>query len=165
MPITKGILVKHSNNAIFVETGTYRGCGISAALACGFKKIYSIEIDKNHFNRAAKKYKLRDNVELILGDSSECLGPLLENITEPVTFWLDAHTPDCPLIKELSIIKGHSVKTHSILIDDRRIFGRTCMADIKEDEVLKELKAINSNYKITYADNEYGKNDIIIACL
>lgn len=163
MPINEKILKKYANNNIFIETGTWVGNGINVALDCGFGQIYSIEINERHYKRAVKNYENNSNVHLIHGDSADELGLLLKSINEPVTFWLDAHTPDCPLMTELEDIKNHPVKAHTILIDDHRIFGKLCMVSIVEDEVIVALKAISPCYKISYEATRYGDKDIIVA--
>ena len=163
MPITEKILKKYANNDIFIETGTWNGGGIDVALSCGFNQIYSIEINEKHYNRAVKRFEKNSNVELILGDSAKQLGLLLKRINSPATFWLDAHTPDCPLMTELEDIKNHPVKTHTILIDDHRNFGKACMVSIIEDEVMAKLKEISPCYKISYEATRYGDKDIIVA--
>ncbi len=166
MPLSQDLLSRYNNNKIFIETGTFMGEGVITALKCGFKNIYSIEIAPRYYAMAVFNFLTCGNVRVIHGDSAEWILLLLKKINIPVTFWLDAHTPGCPLMKELEAIKKHKIKTHTILIDDRRNFGQVKeMKEIKEDEVIAELKSINHKYKFTYESTKFGKNDIIIACL
>jgi hypothetical protein len=70
-------------------------------------------------------------------------------IDEPVTFWLDAHESSATstLLQELEVLKNHPIKTHSILIDDLRMWKRHKIGF--DTEILKEkLLEINPNYKI-----------------
>ena len=66
------------------------------------------------------------------GDSGEILPELLNNINEPILFWLDGHysagntskgSLNTPIIKELVTIFQHPIKQHIILIDDARLFN------------------------------------------
>lgn len=127
-------LSKYAYNTIFIETGTYTGDGVKAALKSGFKHIYSIELDKDRFDKCTRKFRGNDNVTIIHGDSSVQLALLMEKITEPVTFWLDAHYCGdgaeigekwCPLKEEFDAIHSHAIKTHTILIDDWRCMNNT----------------------------------------
>jgi hypothetical protein len=96
----------------------------------------------------------------------------MENVNEQVTFWLDGHH-SCgdtalgeywaPLMQELDVIKNHSIKTHTIMIDDMRCWEEpnTTHGFYKED-IFKKLMEINSEYKFTYEDGDQ-ENDILVA--
>ena len=127
-------LSKYNNNNIFIETGTYLGQGVKAAINAGFKKIYSIELDDNRYLHCKNMFKDYNNVTILHGDSGVILPNLLKNINEEVTFWIDAHycadgamigKKWCPLHEELNSIKNHKIKTHTILIDDWRCMDNT----------------------------------------
>lgn len=68
---------------------------------------------------------------------------------------------------ELEQIKKHPIKTHTIMIDDVRLFGSPEFDFITLDKVKKKLKEINSDYTFEYADSKIKgkiqKNDILIA--
>lgn len=70
-----------------------------------------------------------------------------------------------PLIAELRQISQHHVKNHTILIDDRRLFNgeHSDWNNLREEEIISELKKINSNYKISFIDSAKIKSDIIVA--
>ena len=106
---------------------------------------------------------------------------VLNGINQPCVFWLDAHYCGemvgveigpkwCPLTEELEAIKNHSVKTHTILVDDMR-----CMENTHVDKntgipvgfpgtqnLLDKIKEINPKYKLTYL-NGHIKNDVLCA--
>lgn len=164
-------------NPIFIETGTFHGNAVKAALSARFKKIYSIELKEEFYNEC--KYKFRKEikkgkVKLFLGDSSTCLPKILEEVSQNATFWLDAHYSsgntargpvDVPLMMELDAISKHTVKNHTILIDDVRLFdskGAEDWTNVSLDSVIKTLKKINPNYSISY-EKGFCKNDILVA--
>jgi hypothetical protein len=164
-----GLLQKHLSD-VFFETGTHIGGGVSLALNVGFKKIYSIDIEERHYIDAKKKFKENKNVFLFHGSSSSSLFSICSAIPieNRITFWLDGHLNNasdqnviCPLLKELEQIGRLSNKTHNILIDDVRMFGRE-LIHTKED-VEKAVLGINSSYKIQYVDNKVASNDILLA--
>ena len=69
--LSKSVLSKYKND-IFVETGTLWGEAIEVAIECGFKKIYSMEIDpeKIKFNKKKFKKEIKEGtVEIIEGDT------------------------------------------------------------------------------------------------
>jgi len=116
---------------IFIETGSHVGNGIRRALDAGFKNIYSIELSYKFYKNCCLRFEDELQVRLYKGDASEVLPEILKDINEPVTFWLDAHYSGddtaigehhSSLLQELDAIKQHPVKTHTILMDDIRIW-------------------------------------------
>lgn len=165
----------YTNNKVFIETGSYGGDGIVAALKAGFRDIHSIELSDFYYGLCTERYT-QSNVHLYHGDTVDVLPEILKDIDEPCTFWLDAHWCDpntakgkypIPLAQELKIINNHRIKTHTILIDDCRLI-RDKHSEWKVDfpYTLKELEnaimEINPYYKITYIDG-FAKNDILVA--
>lgn len=132
MPITADILRKYKNR-YFLETGTYLGDGVAAALEAGFHRIASIEVSEELYGLTSQKLKDKENVSLFLGSSDLLLSDIIKKIRKPITFWLDAHYSGgntgkgpsrCPVLTELEIIGRHPIKNHTILIDDIRLFGK-----------------------------------------
>src|ERR1035437_5376601 len=153
MPITSEILKKYPNT-IFIETGSYMGDGIQSALDAGFKIIYSIELSNKWQSYCINRFKNNSKVNIILGESQKVMNNIIKNINNSITFWLDGHYSgphtamgeyESPLIQELHIIGEHSIKTHTILIDDLRCWH---VADHGFDtEILKlECLKINKEY-------------------
>jgi hypothetical protein len=57
---------KKYNFSTLIETGTYNG-GTVNALKGYFSKIYSIELNKNLYEKATAKFKNQHNIEIIQG--------------------------------------------------------------------------------------------------
>ena len=182
MTISNTILTSvKQNSRLFIETGSYLGDGVAAALAAGFEKIYSIEFYAARYNFCCERFANSNNVTLLQGDSSEQLCLLLPSIHEKAVFWLDAHYDACnaepefpipqadtfPLLKELKYIAAHTIKEHIILVDDRRIFTGThpVWKNVTEQDVIDALLQINSQYTITMIDSAHFEKDIIMASL
>lgn len=174
MPLTSEILKQFIYNRVFVETGTGLGAGVQAALDAGFEQIISMEFYGTTYTRAYEKFKDEPKVVLLKADSSIHLSSVIEVISEPVTFFLDAHfirTPDtpkcegcpCPVLQEILQIGRHPIKTHTILIDDRRLFQRGVVhwGNIMELDIYRELRRIGK-YELSFVDGEV-ENDIIVA--
>lgn len=127
---------KSPNTDILVETGTEFGTMIDA-VKTHFKEIHSVELNDDLFNRACKKFDGQKNIHLYHGDSAQEISKILQAITTPALFWLDAHGGDqitfenSPIQMELSAILHHPIQSHVILIDDARHFSR---GDIKKIE-------------------------------
>lgn len=177
-------LSKFNNNKIFIETGTYVGDGVQSALDAGFKKIFSIELDKQRCKAAIKRFRgQKKNVKILYGDSGSVLPKLLKLVKKPCTFWLDAHycgealeegiaiaNKWCPMEEELEAILNHPIKTHTILIDDMRCIDLQhidVMTGLPvgfpgKQNLLKKLKEINSNYTIDYLPGHIP-NDVLVA--
>ena len=119
---------------IFVETGTFTGATLDRIVRFPGVFCYSIEVERRYFERARRVLGGRPNVELILGDSACLLPELLERVSEPALFWLDAHysagqtgrgAKETAISEELAAIFAHPVKGHIVLIDDARCFDGT----------------------------------------
>lgn len=144
-----------------VETGTFFGDTIWTQKEY-FKRIYSIELSAELFERAKQRFKKFDHITLLSGDSSEKLGEVLAEIDSPVLFWLDGHysggitakgEKECPIFAELEHIFA-SPLLHTVLIDDARLFvGKD---DYPTMDELGSFISENSNY------NMKVENDIII---
>ena len=174
--LSKSVLGKYKND-IFVETGTLWGEAIEVALECGFKKVYSMEIDpeKVKFNRDKFKKEIEDGtVEIIEGDTFKVFKDVINKVDAPATFWLDAHWDGdvlgeykCPLPFELEALLSHPINTHTLLVDDRRIFGKANSnwgGDLDEKLLIEAMTDINKNYKISFEDGCIP-DDIIVAQL
>jgi len=160
-------------NPVFIETGSYVGDGIQAALRDGFRKIISIELSDKYHQICKQRFEGNEKVQLYHGNSAELLEGILSKIKYPCTFWLDAHycgdvsgNKGVPLMDELKIIAKHPIKTHTILIDDMRLIREKeaewldfpyCICDIEE-----LIYAINPKYKIYYVHGTMP-DDILIA--
>jgi len=174
--LKKEVLEKYLNK-YFVETGTHIGNSVQLALNCGFEKIITMEINPEKVESAKKRFskEIEEGKVIILqGDTVETFKEALKLLDGPATFWLDAHWDDgpqgeylCPLPIELEEIKKTSIKNHTLLIDDRRLFGldgTTWGHTIDEDGILESIFDINEKYKISYEDGCVPK-DIISAKL
>lgn len=168
--LKKELLSKHPNR-IFIETGSQYGHGIDVALQCDFEKIYSVDIDSKYHAHCTNRFPEQiesKQLELFIGDSAKMLKNILDQIDEPATFWLDAHGgwggggTICPLIPELKQISEHHIKTHTILIDDRRMFGKYWGVGLSEQDVIDLVKDINEDYKIEYANGSEPKDIIVV---
>jgi len=168
------VLSKYKN-PYFLETGTADGDCVRLALNVGFEKIYSIELDESLQSKNAIQYKSEIEsgiVTLITGDSIVEVGNTVILLDKPTTFWLDAHVDfgpmgikKCPLYEELESIKQSKIKTHTIMIDDVRIFGQHWGESITLEKLKEKILEINVDYKFTFEDNQYAPKDILVAYL
>ena len=161
-------------NPVFIETGTFKGQGVRAALKDGFKRVISIEISNYYYSLCREKFKDNKNVELHFGDSALILPEILKDINERCTFWLDGHfcrgltgtgKIPVPLMEELKIIGKHHIKNHTLLLDDMRLIRyKDEWRDFPYDicDIEETIHTINPKYDITYIDG-YGKDDILVA--
>ena len=170
---TTSEVFQHYLKRVFIETGSFMGDGIQNALDAGFEEVYSIELSPNLFNHCVNRFRDNPHVHLYLGDSSKILATVLEELEEPVTFWLDGHCStgnpltakgdrNSPILEELAIIGNHSIKTHTILIDDVRYFGTPEFDNVESNMIIKAVMKINSEYQISYEDG-FIANDVLVA--
>jgi len=150
------------NYGVLVETGTFMGEMVEAQKS-RFKKVFSIELAVELFNKAVERFKNDQNVKIVQGDSGKVLPSVLSEINEPAIFWLDGHyssgptakgDKDCPIFEELDSIFNAKKLNHVILIDDARHF--VGQGDYPSVEKLAEyVKNKNEKYKVEV------KHDII----
>ena len=146
------------NNKIFFETGTHAGDSVQTALDLNFDKILSVELDHGLFDQCCYKFIDEPKVKLFHGHSNDKMSEMLDLVDSPTLFWLDGHVDgvnaDC-LWGELEYIKNHTIKTHTIIVDDIPLyFG-------DGEEVKSKILEINPDYKFIIEDalNEgNGKN-------
>jgi hypothetical protein len=117
--------------AVLVETGTFLGDMVFAQ-APYFRKIYSIELSQELFDRARKRFMSFPNTHLL--------------------FWLDGHYSggntargelSCPIYAELQHVFASPFE-HTVLIDDARLFNGT--DDYPTLDELQRFVAENSEY-------------------
>lgn len=167
MPIDIDTLRKY-RNPVFVETGTFMGMTVQKALDVGFERVISIEIDDKLHQDAVAKFADEPRVTLLHGDTLSHLPGILAQLDTPATFWLDAHRSGpltggvvpYPVLGELQLIAAHPIKTHTILIDDRRLIPTEWQ--MNELDVHAALRRINPDYQIAYAPG-IVPDDIIVA--
>jgi hypothetical protein len=123
-------VAKQYDLRILVETGTYMG-ETAWALRRDLDRIETIELEPTLARLARIRFKNVPGVHVHEGDSASVLPRILDTLTEPALFWLDAHpstdrtahdTP-IPLRAELAAIGGHPVDGHVVLIDDLQYLG------------------------------------------
>ena len=109
----------------FVETGTQYGftAGIAARL---FKKVWTIELNRNKWQKAKEALSKYRNATCLCGDSAEVLPKVVKALKGPALFFLDAHCfihvekhgTGCPLLAELAVVR----RGDAVLIDDVKFF-------------------------------------------
>lgn len=154
-------LFGNHKHRVFVESGTFGGHGVRQALESGFEKVITIELSPDIHEKTKADFASDNRVTFLLGDSGAILGDVIKDINEPVTFWLDGHYSSCgtakgpdmsPVLRELAHIKAHQIKTHTILIDDVRLFGGVMFDWIPIGKVAEFIWSINPQYKLSLED-------------
>ena len=139
---------------VFLETGTHVGGGVLGAVMAGFKEIYTCELDPFLISRA------RDNMgtqfgraHYYAGSSSVCLPKMLKDAgVGKFSILLDAHATqgtdpsECPLRRELEILRAADRHDHLIAVDDYDLAGTDHLGGMTASELLSALKDINSGY-------------------
>lgn len=114
----------------FIETGTYLG-DTTAYLIPYFKELHTIELSKNLARRAQLRFQNQPKITVHQGDSGKVLPKIMPQIKSAALFWLDGHychgisakgKKKCPIYEELSAIFSAERLSHTLLIDDMRLF-------------------------------------------
>lgn len=165
MSLMKINKLKKYINPVFVETGSGKGSGIQKALDAGFKRVISIELDPENYKTVKKRFENHPEIEIYLGYSQNLLESIIKNIDTEITFFLDAHANRkdevyekqgffSPILMELEIIKKHPIKTHTLILDDVRLFGTQWEKETSKKNIYAAIKEINKDYKILYEDGD-----------
>ncbi len=123
-------LCDHFGSTLFIETGTYMGdTALNASKSV--EHVVTIELSKEFFKQARKRFENIPNIKIYNGDSKDVLSKILVSNNEKIIFWLDGHYSsgntargdlNTPIIQELECIKKSKIKDAIILIDDIRFF-------------------------------------------
>ena len=146
---------------VLIETGTFRGDMVEAHMR-HFKRVFSIELNQDFYEKACYRFRKHPNVSLYQGDSSEVLPRIMHVLQQPAIFWLDGHyssgdtargSKDCPIFEELdAIFARKTAYAHVLLIDDARCFtgegDYPTIADLTEYIQMKD-----SRYRIDVKDD------------
>lgn len=172
MPFIEELLTFKNN--YFVETGTFEGETLDVVSQSNlFQQIYSIELSYFYYEKCKNKFKNKENIEIVFGNSKYDLSNVINNIKEPITFWLDSHWSDhsniandeetiCPIMEELEQIKNHPIKNHTIIVDDIRLMNDSDFP-VNLVEIVNKILRINPNYTIKFFDDFAARNDVLVA--
>lgn len=128
-----------------IETGTYYGDMVEAQRH-RFGRIISIELSRDLYRLAVKRFADARNVTILEGDSGGLLPHVLAERQEPCLFWLDGHYSEgvtargdleTPILRELDAILSHAWPD-VVLVDDARCFGQ---GDYPSIEGIREMVA------------------------
>ena len=172
MPFVRDLL--RYTNKYFLETGTYQGDTTQLVADSGlFEKIYTVEFSEILHRDAVSRFAQTPAVHCFHASSRTDLWTLIQDIRDPITFWLDAHWSSagnvgvdseviCPVLEELEQIKKHPIKNHTIIVDDmRRMDGKHFPVTIQQ--ILQKIREINPNYIFRgYTDSE-TVGDVLVA--
>lgn len=75
---------------VAIETGTLFGHS-TLKLSKHFSRVYTIEINRGLYEKAAARFKDSERIRVLFGDSKVVLPELLKEIRRPCLFYLDAH--------------------------------------------------------------------------
>lgn len=151
---------RKSGYSTLIETGTFLGDMVEVQ-SKNFKKIISIELGIELFEKAKKRFEKVSHIQIVQGDSGKVLPGLLENNFEPVIFWLDGHYSAgvtaigdkvCPIFEELDAIFNSRPFNHILLIDDARLFIGDTYYPSKE-QLTAYIKSKNEKYRFEVRDD------------
>jgi mannosyltransferase OCH1-like enzyme len=171
---------------IYLETGLLQGKSLLKAYKSQlFTKCISIEISKKHVDDFFKNNKpIPKSIKVIHGNSNN-LSEYIAPISQPITFFLDAHDDQrftkerrvihddpgtaCPLFEELEAIYNHPIKGHKIMVDDMQCFKKDhqhprhdWFKNIKYPQIIIKIKELFPNYAMYMLDS-YRPGDVLVA--
>lgn len=163
---------KYAKGSIFLEIGTGEGDTIDFIVrefSDKFVNIHGCDLVEMRALSAAQRFSQIEfgKVQIWQTEGVECIKLISGIYGMPITFWLDSHTQYLnnliirkPLISELKEIKKLSNNENTIFINDMNELGKENLLEITKEEVIEQLKEINSNYKLIYLGDD---NNILCA--
>lgn len=160
---------------LWVETGTYKGDGVLAAIAAGYKSLVTFEISKKTSDGAVDRLSvmdLPDDISIkfeVASSKSEKFKSLVTGLEKSAVFWLDAHLMEnrdftldrYPLQEEIRIITGTRVP-HVIMMDDVRLFSRYGLTVEKVKNMVREEWGPETVFHIGSSKEGYP-DDVLVA--
>jgi hypothetical protein len=139
--------------ATLLEEGDVLQSGIDAEYS------YVVGVTTHKEQAAHCEARFGSQVRLFHGDGI-ILHEVIKDIIQPVTFCLDSRSDPPPaLIQELGVLKHHRIKTHTIIIRNRSLFGTEASGHIKWPQVQEVLRRINDRYRFT----DFLEDDAVVA--
>lgn len=185
LPPSYNLLEKYPNTHYY-ETGVWRGDSIQMALDAGFKGIFGMDNDPECIEFCKNRFALHrldsgfvhgyypgdhQLIEVKRGDSANDLWKHIQNVRQPITFFLDAHSqmfedeiPSAnpfPLLKELEQIGRHPIRSHTIIIDDLLYMSHIDITGWSRKTIEDAVLAINPAYKFEYVANPIRENLLV----
>ncbi|RYF89078.1 MAG: hypothetical protein EOO03_06885 [Chitinophagaceae bacterium] len=151
---------KLHNINVLVETGTFMGDMVEAQKN-NFKKIISIELSEQLFEKARQRFAGDARISIVQGDSGRVLHGIMKDLNQPAIFWLDGHysagatargDKDCPIFEEVDAIFAGADLPHVLLVDDARLFIGTGDYPTVE-ELTAYIQQKNAQYKVEVKDD------------
>ena len=153
---------------VFVETGTYEGASVRAALPL-FEELHTIELSATLYAHVVEGFEDVEQVHVYHGRSEDVLRQLAPKLKrKSVLYWLDAHWSNeehsegaddqCPLLEELEAI-GTLDPRSVVLIDDARLFLAPPPVPAPAEgwpelsQVLNRLSALSSTHELLVIDD------------
>jgi SAM-dependent methyltransferase len=125
-------LLRHRDNRVFVESGTYLG-DTTAFLRPYVDRIFTVEVEPKLHSDAAARFAADPAIEVLLGDGQELIPSVVERLNEPAFIWLDGHFSGGvtgmgeqvePALAILDTFASMELPAGStVLVDDLRMFG------------------------------------------
>ena len=112
--ITLSKLNTWAKGKTFVETGSMEGWTMLIAQEYGFEVMHGIELMPKYYESSKIRLKNHSNVKFWLGESPDVLRELCPTLTEPATFWLDAHA-SVLIFREEYMVETHQYKNQKPL--------------------------------------------------
>jgi len=171
-------LLKQYPNPVYVECGVWRGDSIQQAIDAGFERIIGFDNDPESIAFCTQRFGKQATgcqpyIKLMECESIEGLKILLNDpkFKMPMTFFLDAHfqliegtargADPFPLLGELYQIGKHSIRTHTIIIDDLLYLTHPEITGWTRDQIVKEIQKINKKYEFTLVSNPVINNMLV----
>ena len=156
-------MLEDACNAIrFIETGTYHGD--TTAKAAKYFEVETIELSKDLFEKAKKRFAKNKKIKTHHGDSAIVLPTILKSTSDKTIIFLDAHfsmhdtakgSENTPLVTELEMIKQCGIMDAILIIDDIRMFD-THIKSMKDtfadgyptlNQIVEKILTINNSYQ------------------
>jgi len=147
------------DHKVFIETGTYKGGGVQAALDAGYTEVHSVEASRPLWVQAVANVGPKKGVQLYFGESDVMFLYTAQFVHRPSTVFLDAHrvaelpetyNHDCLLLEEIAWLNPHY--NQIVLIDDWDLLGTERLDYITGDDVREVLRELACEYTLEVVD-------------
>lgn len=153
------LAIKHRSPVWLATVLDNGGDVLQLGVDAGYAYVVGVTTQKDDYEYCIERFKNSPSVKLFHGEEM-VLHEVIKEIIQPVTFCLDSRSEPPPaLIQELGVLKHHRIKTHTLIVRNKSLFGTKESGWIEWPQVQEVVRRIHDRYRFT----EHLEADAVVA--
>jgi hypothetical protein len=152
-------IAKHYRSPVWLATVLEDGDVLKTGIDAGYAFVVGVTTQLDRAEHCKGRFKGLNGVSIFHGEDI-VLHEVIKEIVQPVTFCLDSRSEPPPaLIQELGVLKHHRIKTHTIIIRNKSLFGTKESGWIAWPQVQEVIRRIHDRYRFM----DCQEADVVVA--